>query len=505
MKKRNQGITLIALIITIVILLILLGVGTKIIIDGRIINSTEKVVNATNKKVEQQQATIDDLVKELNIEMGKGSIQYNKKLLKDLQDGLLLCSTAFDEETKILNILVEMSNLASFGTIEELKESTDKIDTIRNTIEYKGEKLLDGTLARDVCVKGMYLSIDDLSSQALDINITGTSIPNEYSEKIDIAITKIRTSMTIVQGIYNALEKLLRIFTKANQIINTGTNEADVELTVHSLSSMIEILNKCIQNGNIAYGLSTKVRTQIKTQTEYLLKTIDAISEYSEYDGQKLLDGNFKNISEINTTTLGNDTQLSVDFTDDTTIANIILQYENAIEILEMEIAKLGKNSTAEQIGNEDVVYYLNNYGIGLCQEAENAIDEELSMLERMQELLTALISDTGTNKEAVLSEMQALLDYGISEVAKTSFDDENILDGTFARNIGTKDIYLQIDDCSSEGLGLASSTLETDLSTTSGVQQYLTKVNNAITKLSNEKSNIGTVKNQIQNLIDEY
>ena len=137
MKKRNQGITLIALIITIVILLILLGVGTKIIIDGRIINSTEKVVNATNKKVEQQQATIDDLVKELNIEMGKGSIQYNKKLLKDLQDGLLLCSTAFDEETKILNILVEMSNLASFGTIEELKESTDKIDTIRNTIEYK--------------------------------------------------------------------------------------------------------------------------------------------------------------------------------------------------------------------------------------------------------------------------------------------------------------------------------------------------------------------------------
>ena len=50
MKEKNKGITLIVLIITIIIMLILLGVSSKILIDGKIIGSAEKAVNATNNK-----------------------------------------------------------------------------------------------------------------------------------------------------------------------------------------------------------------------------------------------------------------------------------------------------------------------------------------------------------------------------------------------------------------------------------------------------------------------
>ena len=49
--RKNKGITLIALIITIVILLILLAVSIDLVIDGKIFTSAEKAVNGTNEKV----------------------------------------------------------------------------------------------------------------------------------------------------------------------------------------------------------------------------------------------------------------------------------------------------------------------------------------------------------------------------------------------------------------------------------------------------------------------
>lgn len=67
MKEKNKGITLIVLIITITIMLILLGVSSKILIDGKIIGSAEKAVNATNNKVDAEQTRVDYLTGELDI------------------------------------------------------------------------------------------------------------------------------------------------------------------------------------------------------------------------------------------------------------------------------------------------------------------------------------------------------------------------------------------------------------------------------------------------------
>ena len=49
--RKNEGITLIILIITIVIMLILLGVSTKIIIDSKMFNKTETAVGQTNNRI----------------------------------------------------------------------------------------------------------------------------------------------------------------------------------------------------------------------------------------------------------------------------------------------------------------------------------------------------------------------------------------------------------------------------------------------------------------------
>lgn len=65
-KAKNRGITLIALIITIVVMLILLGVSVDLIIDGKIFTQAETAVDKTNNKVDQQQGRIDELMGELD-------------------------------------------------------------------------------------------------------------------------------------------------------------------------------------------------------------------------------------------------------------------------------------------------------------------------------------------------------------------------------------------------------------------------------------------------------
>ena len=63
---KNKGITLIALIITIIILLILVGVSLNLLIKGDLFGSAEKAVEGTNAKVEEQQTAVDELMGELD-------------------------------------------------------------------------------------------------------------------------------------------------------------------------------------------------------------------------------------------------------------------------------------------------------------------------------------------------------------------------------------------------------------------------------------------------------
>ena len=84
--KENKGITLIALIITIVILLILLAVSVDLIIDGKIFTSAEKAVNGTNEKVAQQQGRVDELMDILSDTQNEKDIEDTNKSVNEFQD-----------------------------------------------------------------------------------------------------------------------------------------------------------------------------------------------------------------------------------------------------------------------------------------------------------------------------------------------------------------------------------------------------------------------------------
>ena len=62
--KKNRGITLIALIITVILLLILVGVSINLVLKGNLFESAQKAVDGTNSKVNEQQIIIDELMNE---------------------------------------------------------------------------------------------------------------------------------------------------------------------------------------------------------------------------------------------------------------------------------------------------------------------------------------------------------------------------------------------------------------------------------------------------------
>lgn len=77
--RKNRGITLIALIITIIILLILVGVSVNLLIKGDLFGSAEKAVNGTNAKVEEEQTRVDELMgklEDVNNKSSKHNWQY---------------------------------------------------------------------------------------------------------------------------------------------------------------------------------------------------------------------------------------------------------------------------------------------------------------------------------------------------------------------------------------------------------------------------------------------
>lgn len=493
LKKKN-GITLIALIITIIIMIILVGVSIGLVIKGDLFSSAEKATNGTNAKVEQEQSRVDELMQRLNTEVGKGSVKYNTSRMLDLQEGIMLCKTANETSGvkdiySALNSVNELTHAATNETntdgdrkalLSEIQELSKNIDRIRNNNQYKGEYLLNGKFARSIGANGMYLNIDDLSALALEINnadISSTEKAEKYLEKVEKAIDTVCDNMNRINNVQMVLERLLIMYDEQNQIINSGS------------------ANQC---ANIAYGESTGEKENLKEEMQYWLKGIDVIYDNAEYDGNRLLDGTFKGVSEINTTTLGGGTGLNVDLTNDASIASTISKLQSAIQTIEREISKLGKTSVTKDIGKDREIGAMKD-AISLCQTVEGAISETVSILDRIKSIL-------GNNSltEDNIKEIGQLVEELTRISLTTQFNKENLLDGTFARDIGKNGIYLEIIDCSGEALGLYSSTLEIDLSTTAGKEAYITKVENAITKLTKQKNDIENVQAQLEKLVNE-
>ena len=153
--KKNQGITLIALIITIIILLILVGVSINLAIKGDLFGSAQKAVSGTNAKVNEQQTRVDELMDEL----GRVEEQQRKENLP---------GTRVKENTKYVS-----------------GEKTAWIPAGFTVSKAEGETTIDGGLV-------IYL-IDDKSDEEVEnLTWTGTELENlkkTYDQFVWVPVT----------------------------------------------------------------------------------------------------------------------------------------------------------------------------------------------------------------------------------------------------------------------------------------------------------------------------
>lgn len=136
--RKNRGITLIALIITIIILLILVGVSINLAIKGNLFGSAEKAVSGTNDKVAQEQTRVDELMgrlEDVNNKSSKHNWQYTDNTRAQIRCTCEKCKAFNDGDStgRTLNIgqqIGETESKTGSTSITSAKSGYDSDQTL---------------------------------------------------------------------------------------------------------------------------------------------------------------------------------------------------------------------------------------------------------------------------------------------------------------------------------------------------------------------------------------
>ena len=147
--------------------------------------------------------------------------------------------------------------------------------------------------------------------------------------------------------------------------------------------------------------------------------------------------------------------------------------------------------------------------GISAVQTAEGALNEVHDMLQRMNEL--AVKSANGTNQSEDQAYIQKEVTNLINEIDRvsttTTFNEKSLLDGTFSQvalQVGAESstdnqISVTIASMGSTGLGVNG----VDVSSTGDAKGAINTIKTAITKLSEQRSDLGAIQNRLEHTIN--
>ena len=146
--------------------------------------------------------------------------------------------------------------------------------------------------------------------------------------------------------------------------------------------------------------------------------------------------------------------------------------------------------------------------GISCVQTAEGALAEVHDMLQRMNEL--AVKSANGTNTTAdrnyINSEVQALKSEIDRVQSTTTFNEKNLLDGSFTGvnlQVGAENgqyIKISIANMKASSLGLTSTF---SVSTAAAASTAITTIKSALASVSSQRSDLGAVQNRLEHTIN--
>ncbi|MCT4543228.1 MAG: flagellin, partial [Vallitalea sp.] len=154
--------------------------------------------------------------------------------------------------------------------------------------------------------------------------------------------------------------------------------------------------------------------------------------------------------------------------------------------------------------------------GISLIQTAEGALTETHAMLQRMRELVVQGANDTNSDEERdnIKDELNQLSKEITEITKKTEFNKKNLLDGSYA----TKSITLQVGANKEQFIGFNVATMDAaslgvtsasigevvgnDASTATDISKLTETIDNALIKVSSERSKLGAVQNRLEHTI---
>jgi flagellin len=147
--------------------------------------------------------------------------------------------------------------------------------------------------------------------------------------------------------------------------------------------------------------------------------------------------------------------------------------------------------------------------GISLIQTAEGALNENHAMLQRMRELAVQAGNDTNTtsDRQKIVSELNKLQQEITRIAGQTEFNTKKLMTGGISAanfqvgaNAGQV-ITITIGQMDATSLGLTNAILDA-ATQFAGVGALITAVDTAIGKVSDERSNLGTLQNRLEHTI---
>ena len=146
--------------------------------------------------------------------------------------------------------------------------------------------------------------------------------------------------------------------------------------------------------------------------------------------------------------------------------------------------------------------------GISCVQTAEGALAEVHDMLQRMNELAVQAANGTQTSldRSFINSEVQALTSEIDRVASTTTFNEQNLLDGTFkdkGLQVGAEAkqiISFSIGAMSSGAIGITG--ISVGGTTDANAQKAITMIKSALKQVSQQRSDLGAIQNRLEHTI---
>ncbi|MBT5027454.1 MAG: flagellin FliC [Nitrospinaceae bacterium] len=208
----------------------------------------------------------------------RSDVQALQQGSRNLNDGLALLRTGEGALNEVSSILIRLRSLASQsanGTVGQDERQTvdleyqnllNELDRISNTTEFRGTKLLDGSLANSAEEHLIIqLGIDSSAANQIDLN-SKVDLTEISREALNLGTSNVRSegsAFLALNDLTSAIDAMIEIRSKA------GTTEIRLSHALNNLNSQIENLTAAvstIRDADIAEELATLTKNQILVQ-----------------------------------------------------------------------------------------------------------------------------------------------------------------------------------------------------------------------------------------------